>query len=248
MASHVPERLVSIAALIVALALAAACGSSNPTSPGSTPAVGTSSTTSPGTGTTGSGPTGSASTGTLRVMLKDNPADASAVLVGFSDVSVHRSAGVGTDTGEWRSISTGASPVTCDLMKLRAGAAPQPLGIGEIAAGHYTQIRLSLATIPLTPVPTEPMSVALYQGGTPSLSDACVTGDATALAPTGVASEPSPVTVPSGEVKLNHEFDVPAGTKVTIVLDFDAEKSIHKTGNGTFKMSPVIGIVSVTVE
>jgi len=240
MTSHVPERLVSITALILALTLAVACGSSNPTSPGSTSAVSTSSSTSPGTGTTPS-----SRTGTLRVMMKDSPfTEASAVLVGFSEVSVHRSAGVGTDTGEWTTISTGALPATCDLMKLRDG--PTLVGIGTIAAGHYTQIRVSIATIPLS-TSLETMSVALYQGGTRSPSPACVTGDAIALAPTAATGGPLPVRVPSGEIKLNHEFDVSAGTTLTITLDFDGDKSIHKTGNGTYMMSPVIGIVNAVV-
>jgi Domain of unknown function (DUF4382) len=245
MISWSPRRRVSVAALIVALALAAACGSSNPTSPGATPAVNSSSSTNPGTGTSPTSGATSGSTGTLRVMMKDTPfTEASAVLVGFSAVSVHRSAGVGTDTGEWTTISTGTSSITCDLMKLRDG--PTLVGMGTIAAGHYTQIRLSIAPIPL-PTSADSMSVALYQGGTRSSSEACVAGDATAMAPTGATSGPLPVTVPSGEIKLNHQFDVSAGTTLTITLDFDGNKSIHETGHGTYMMSPVIGIVSVVV-
>jgi hypothetical protein len=53
------------------------------------------------------------------------------------------------------------------------------------------------------------------------------------------------VDVPSGTLKLNREFDVPVGGATTILIDFDADKSIHQTGNGKYKMTPVIGVVSV---
>ena len=61
------------------------------------------------------------------------------------------------------------------------------------------------------------------------------------------------VDVPSGEVKLNQEFAVRAGT-TAIVLDFDGDQSVHQTGSGNgnghghpgYIMSPVIRVVSVT--
>jgi hypothetical protein len=46
-------------------------------------------------------------------------------------------------------------------------------------------------------------------------------------------------------VKLNREFDVPDTGATTILLDFDGERSIHEQGNGVFRISPVIGVVSV---
>ena len=55
----------------------------------------------------------------------------------------------------------------------------------------------------------------------------------------------APVTIPSGVVRLNREFDLTADNASTIVLDFDGDKSIHQTGNGRFMMQPVIHIVSV---
>jgi hypothetical protein len=46
-------------------------------------------------------------------------------------------------------------------------------------------------------------------------------------------------------VKLNRQFDVPAGGATTILLDFDGDRSIHETGNGRYMMRPVIAVVSV---
>ncbi|MBP1774279.1 MAG: hypothetical protein H6Q86_285 [candidate division NC10 bacterium] len=231
---RVARVFLALSALLVVLAIA--CGDSNPTSPGSTPAVSTGSTTSPGTGSSG--------TGTLKVMLKDSPfTEASAVLVTFNEVTAHMSGGAWTSLSS--GLATGALPVTCDLLKLRAGA--QLLGIGTVAAGHYTQLRLLIATTP--------MSVALYQGGTVPPATvpptACVaTADAaTMLVPSGAdPEEGSEVTVTSGEIKLNREFTVEAGTTMIITLDFDGEKSVHKTGSSKYMMSPVISVVSVVVQ
>lgn len=51
--------------------------------------------------------------------------------------------------------------------------------------------------------------------------------------------------VPSGEqsgLKINVHRDIPAGQTLNILLDFDADKSIHEKGNGDFSMKPVIKI------
>ena len=51
--------------------------------------------------------------------------------------------------------------------------------------------------------------------------------------------------IPSGEVKLNREFDVTSSSSMTMLLDFDGNQSIHQTGNGRYMMSPVVTILSV---
>ena len=51
--------------------------------------------------------------------------------------------------------------------------------------------------------------------------------------------------IPSGEVKLNREFDLTNGNVTNMVLDFDGEKSIKETEDGRYIMTPVIGILSV---
>jgi hypothetical protein len=51
--------------------------------------------------------------------------------------------------------------------------------------------------------------------------------------------------IPSGKVKLNREFAVENDSTTTMLLDFDGDRSIHQTGNGTYMMSPVIGVVRV---
>ena len=52
--------------------------------------------------------------------------------------------------------------------------------------------------------------------------------------------EPKPAIVPSGELKFVHPFDVVAGEKTTILLDFDANKSVNITGKGKIQIRPVV--------
>lgn len=55
-----------------------------------------------------------------------------------------------------------------------------------------------------------------------------------------------PLVVPSGltsGLKLNGDFEVPAGTTVDVLLDFDAARSIHVTGSGTYMLKPVVRVL-----
>jgi len=45
-------------------------------------------------------------------------------------------------------------------------------------------------------------------------------------------------------IKLNHTFEITPGYITELTLDFDAQKSIIKTGDGEYKLKPVIGIIS----
>jgi hypothetical protein len=157
-------------------------------------------------------------------MLKDSPfTDAKSLLVTFSEVDAHKS-----DTAEasWSKVpfAAGATSRTCDLKKLQT--AQDVLGTGPLATGHYTQVRLVVS------------STTIY-------FDNAATGDACAATVAAPAGRSANVTIPSGEVKLNREFDVSSATTTTMVLDFDGDKSVRETGNGQFMMSPVISVVSV---
>jgi hypothetical protein len=216
--------LIAGAALLAA-ATFACTGSDAMTSP---------SGASAGSGPGGGSPTGNTggSSGTFAVHLTDSPfSDAKALLVTFSDVSVHRA-----DPGEWRTLPFAAgSSRTCDLKKLNG--ATDVLGVGSLPAGKYTQVRLNVSS-------------AVIYFDAPSVGGPC----APALAPPPGAN--APVDIPSGEVKLNNEFTV-TGSATTMLLDFDGDQSIHQTGsgngngngngnkNGKYMMMPVIRVVSV---
>jgi hypothetical protein len=168
-----------------------------------------------------SSPTAPGSTGTLNLMLKDTPfSDAKALFVTFSTVSAHLSGGEFTTLP----FSGGASSRTCDLKKLTT--AQDVLGTGPLATGHYTQLRLVVS------------NATLY-------FDNASSGTACAAAITAPAGRLGLVTIPSGDLRLNREFDVTSNTVTTILLDFDGDQSMKETGNGNYTMTPVINVVSV---
>lgn len=169
----------------------------------------------------GNSSTGSSQTGTLSISMKDSPfSSAQALLVTFSEVSAHSTG------GEWKTLpfTGGASSRTCDLKKLTS--AQDVLGTGPLAAGHYTDIRLTVS------------SATIYFDN-PSSGSACAPSIA---APAGNSAA---VTIASGTVQLNRQFDISNGTTTTMLLDFDGDKSVNQLGNGNYQMSPVIAVVSV---
>jgi hypothetical protein len=164
-------------------------------------------------------PTGDA--GRFNLMLRDSPfSDAQAVLVTFSAVRVHRSGGAFVTLP----FADGENERTCDLKKLQDAA--DVLGTGDLQAGHYTQVRLVVSR------------AALY-------FDDDSDGPPCAASIDEPAGRRADVVIPSGEVKLNREFDVPDDGAVTMLLDLDGDRSIHRTGNDRFMMRPVMAVVSV---
>jgi hypothetical protein len=163
----------------------------------------------------------SGQSGTFNLRLTDSPfSDARAVLVTFSEVTAHRT------ESEWTTVPfAGNAPTrTCDLKKLEN--AEDVLGTGPLPPGDYTQVRLVV------------QSARLYFEN-PSAGPACA---AAIAAPVGAMAD---LRIPSNEVKLNRGFKLTTEHSTTMLLDFDGDRSIHQTGNGTYMMSPVIGIVRV---
>lgn len=171
----------------------------------------------------------SGTTATFNLRLTDSPFnDAKAVLVTFSEVTAHRSDSDFTKVP----FADGATARTCDLKRLMA--AQDVLGTGPLPVGHYTMIRLVVS------------SAALYFDNTSAGTAAC--------APTITVPGPgrsASIEIPSGEVRLNRQFDLSSSTATTMLLDFKGDQSIREignadtTGNGRYSMTPVIAVVSV---
>lgn len=161
--------------------------------------------------------------GRLSLMIRDTPySDARALLVTFSEVTAHRS-GEGGFTKLPFGDTTAASR-TCDLKKLVDRQ--DMLGVGLLPEGHYTQVRVVVS------------SATLYFE---NASD----GPACATSIPVPAGRSATLEIPSGEVKLNREFEVASTGATTMLIDFDGDRSVTETGNGRFRMTPVIGVVSV---
>ena len=59
-----------------------------------------------------------------------------------------------------------------------------------------------------------------------------------------------PLTVPSGlqsGLKIVGDFDVPSGGLMDVALDFDVSRSIIQTGNGAYKLKPVVKAMPFTL-
>ena len=169
----------------------------------------------------GGGGGSAAADGSLRVALTDAPSCGfDHVYVTVEKVSVHQSASAGESDAGWTDITV--SPAKrIDLLSLTNGALEE-LGTAPLAAGHYSQVRLVLSRN--------------TGNGASSLLNA--------IQPTG-GSEVGLAT-PSAQqsgLKLQAHFDVASGQMADLVLDFDACKSIVKSGNGSYSLKPVIAVV-----
>jgi hypothetical protein len=132
-------------------------------------------------------------------------------------VRVHSSSSASDTDAGWTDITLNPAR-KINLLNLTNGVLDN-LGQTPLAAGHYTQLRLVL----------DPNN-----GAGLANSVVPVGGVETALV--------TPSAVQSG-IKLVHEFDVPSGGRVDLVLDFDACKSVVVRGDGTYALMPVIKVI-----
>jgi hypothetical protein len=164
-------------------------------------------------------PTPVATTGTLSVALTDAPACGfDAVNVTVNKVRVSTSATAGDLDAGWADITLNPAK-KINLLNLTNGLL-ESLGQTSLAPGHYSQMRLVL--------------------------DANTgTGLSNSVTPTGGAetSLSTPSAVQSG-IKLVNGFDVTAGQTTSVVLDFDACKSVVTQGKGRYLLKPVVKVVS----
>ncbi|MDT8420445.1 MAG: DUF4382 domain-containing protein [Desulfuromonadales bacterium] len=198
---------------LLALSLLAACGSSSGSS--------------------------SSGTGTLSLSLTDATLyEYQAVYVTIDEVSVHLGAtgtgGVtetealegGDDGGEWLIVDD--TRRTVNLLELVNGVLLQ-LGMTEMDAGHYTQLRLRLSD---TPDAGRNIFGAPHPYGNYIIDE---NKDAHALK------------VPSGTqsgIKLVRGFNINAGEITELILDFDAAKSVVKAGkSGKWLLKPTIKVL-----
>jgi hypothetical protein len=162
-----------------------------------------------------------ATSGTLSVSLTDAPACGfDAVNVTVNKVRVNTSANAGDTDAGWTDITL--SPAKkINLLNLTNGLL-ESLGQTSLTAGHYAQMRLVLDA----------------NTGT-SLANSVV--------PTGgvETSLSTPSAVQSG-IKLVNGFDVTAGQTTSVVLDFDACKSVVTQGKGRYSLKPVVKVVPGT--
>src|SRR6187401_2655502 len=167
---------------------------------------------------------GGTQTGTASVSVTDAPACGfDEVNVTVTKVRVHQSDHASENAAGWPDITL-TPPRKINLLELNDPTQPNfaldRLGETPLAAGHYTQLRL-----------------VLDRNTGPSLANSVFLENTT----TEIALD-TPSAVHSG-IKLIHQFNVDSRQRVDLLLDFDACKSIVKTGNGRYKLQPVIQVI-----
>lgn len=172
----------------------------------------------------GCGGNSSTGTGTLGVSLTDAPACGfDAVNVTISKVRVHQSnSAADNDTGWSEIVLNPARKI--NLLDLTNGAL-EYLGETPLDAGHYTQLRLVLA---------EDSNGNIANSVIPSGSTTEIALDT----PSGMQSG----------LKLINGFEVLAGERVDLMLDFDACKSVVTRGNGSYGLKPVMRMIPFTLN
>jgi hypothetical protein len=162
--------------------------------------------------------------GTLGVSMTDAPACGfDAVNVTVNKVRAHQSSSASDTDSGWTDITL--SPAKkINLLNLTNGVL-ESLGQATLAAGHYSQLRLVLDA----------------NSGNGLANSVVATGTTTE------AKLTTPSAVQSG-IKLVNEFDVVAGQRVDLVLDFNACKSVVTTGNGKYMLKPVVKVVPTAIN
>lgn len=165
----------------------------------------------------GGGTATAAPQGMLQVAITDAPACYDSVLVTIAKVRVQMDDAAGDNDAGWKEIVPPNGPVQVDLVKLTNGQLAD-LGSLPVDAGTYHQLRLVLA--PNTTA--NPL--------------------ANAVKPVGGTLQP--LTTPSAQqsgLKVKLPFDVQANATNSMVLDFDACKSIVQAGaSGQYILKPVL--------
>lgn len=178
----------------------------------------------------GGGGTATAQTGTVSVSLTDAPACGyEAVVVTVSRVRIHQSDSANENAAGWTEITLDP-PRAINLLALndptQGNLGLDYLGETQLPAGHYTQLRLVLDE---------------NQGNQPTANWIILEGQDPNNPNHRIPLE-TPSAVRSG-IKLIHQFTVNPGQRGDLLLDFDACHSIVQTGNGTYKLKPVIKVI-----
>lgn len=182
----------------------------------------------------GGGGSGGGGTTGLRIGLTDAPGDYMHVFVTIKEIQVHQSAGeVGDVDPGWLTVL--APENTYDLKALQNGVITN-LGLTELAAGHYTQMRLILAGEAIPPHPYA--NYVVIEGSDPE--EEYVIGQEG-----GYSVEE--LKVPSGlqtGIKIVQGFDIVSGEVTDLILDFDANKSVVQAGkSGNWILKPTIKVL-----
>ena len=183
---------------------------------------------------------GGGTTGTLELRLTDGAGDYQNVFVTIKEILVHQAAGeAGDDDPGWIPVVTfvteEVSGKVFDLTTLENGEITD-LGVAELEAGQYNQMRLILAEDPVAPHFSA--NYVVIEG---EEEEEYVIGEE------GEYYTIEELKVPSGfqtGVKIVRGFEIIADGATALILDFDAQKSVVKAGkSGKWLLKPTIKVL-----
>jgi hypothetical protein len=158
--------------------------------------------------------------GRLEIYLTDDPGDYEEVNIFISKIEGHIAVEVEENEEDWEVLMEWTDGLLVDLTELEDVSIL--LASLELEPNKYTQLRLFLKI-------DDDKDAWLI------LNDE----DFTEV----------PLVIPSvyhTGIKLIHPFEIWEGEITKLTIDFDAEKSVVKTGNGEYKLKPVIKVTSET--
>jgi hypothetical protein len=181
----------------------------------------------------GGGDESSSSMGTLSLKLTDATTnDYKAVYVTIKEVQVCTDDENDGDENSWYTVAEPGS--TYNLLELVNGVQEQ-LGITDLDAGHYTQMRLIVGET--------------NDGGLNILDENHPSSYANYIVDNGDVYHE--LKIPSGiqtGIKLVSGFTIYENQTTELILDFDASRSVVKAGNsGKWLLKPTIKVIGTTV-
>jgi len=183
----------------------------------------------------------SASTGTVTLTMTDPPTCSapqgpfSHVYVTVTDVQINQSSTAGSNDSSWVDLtpSLKSAPQQIDLFgQATSQCFLAQLGVTQIPAGTYQQVRVILAD----------NSITLANNNCKTAGVNCVVLASNPTQPQELAlssESQTGIKIPSGQI-AGGQYTVGAGSSTTFNIDFNACASIVVEPNGTYRLKPVL--------